>query len=68
VTFDELYDLEADPGEIVNRIDDPAMAQTLRRLRRRLVEWMQETDDPLWMGWLEVELLDGDGVSGKVGL
>jgi arylsulfatase A-like enzyme len=34
--FDELYDLTADPGETVNRIDDPALADVRRGLAVRL--------------------------------
>ncbi len=68
VTFDEFYDLREDPGEIVNRIDDPSLQDTIRRYKRRLVEWMQQTEDPLWMRWLEVELLDEPGMAQRVGL
>lgn len=44
---DELYDLETDPRELVNRIDDGAAADILSRRRDRLRRWMVETDDPL---------------------
>ncbi|MAE66115.1 MAG: hypothetical protein CMJ18_17730 [Phycisphaeraceae bacterium] len=37
---DELYDLETDPHEVNNLIEDPAHASTVARLRRRLIEWM----------------------------
>ncbi|OGV67330.1 MAG: hypothetical protein A3K19_01940 [Lentisphaerae bacterium RIFOXYB12_FULL_65_16] len=43
----ELYDLASDPHEIRNLIDDPARRPELLRLRRLLLEWMQETGDPL---------------------
>ena len=43
--FDELYDLEADPGETVNRIDDPACSGIIRQLSRRLWQFAQATDD-----------------------
>jgi arylsulfatase A-like enzyme len=45
--IDELYDLEADPGEIANRVDDPDCAGTLLALRTRMGEWMAEVKDPL---------------------
>ncbi len=43
----ELYDLETDPGELCNRIDDPAAAPELARLKGRMVSWMEEVDDPM---------------------
>ena len=43
---EELYDVQADPGQMKNLIADPAHAQTLTRLRDRLVNWMKETNDP----------------------
>ncbi len=42
---DELYDLRADPGELDNRIDDPALAGVLAGLRERMLSWYQETCD-----------------------
>jgi choline-sulfatase len=44
---DELYDLERDPYERVNRIDDPAYRAALGALRTGLREWMVRTSDPL---------------------
>jgi arylsulfatase A-like enzyme len=44
---DELYDIAGDPGEIRNRIADPACAAELARLRGRLAAWMDEINDPL---------------------
>ena len=46
----ELYDLEADPHERDNRIDDPALAAVAADLKRALVDWMRATDDPLLRG------------------
>jgi arylsulfatase A-like enzyme len=42
---DELYDLEADPHELVNRIDDPSLAEIKLALRERTLCWMVETAD-----------------------
>jgi arylsulfatase A-like enzyme len=42
---DELYDLRADPRELVNRVDDPALAGVLVRLRERLLDHLLETGD-----------------------
>jgi arylsulfatase A-like enzyme len=42
---DEFYDLEDDPTETRNRIDDPACAQAIATLRARLVQWFVETAD-----------------------
>lgn len=43
---EELYDLERDPGELTNLIDDPAYAQALEQMRRALDEHLESTDDP----------------------
>ena len=45
--LNQLYDLESDPFELVNLIDDPNAAKELTRLRNRLHRWMVATDDPL---------------------
>ena len=42
---DTLYDLELDPHEQVNRIDDPAYAEKVAEMRERLLTWYQETAD-----------------------
>ena len=42
---DELYDLRRDPGELVNRIADPALAGELARLRERMLTFFLETGD-----------------------
>ncbi len=43
----ELYDLEKDPFETINCIDEPAYADDLARLRDRLFAWMIQTSDPI---------------------
>jgi len=47
---EELYTLRDDPLEQRNRAEDPACAEILRDLRRRVQEWMEATDDPLLKG------------------
>jgi N-sulfoglucosamine sulfohydrolase len=43
---EELYDLTRDPNELRNLADDPAQAETLAELRRRLRAWQRNTSDP----------------------
>ncbi|MDF1512737.1 MAG: sulfatase-like hydrolase/transferase [Anaerolineae bacterium] len=45
--IDELYDLELDPDEMVNRINDPAYHNILRELQERLWHHMRELHDPI---------------------
>lgn len=52
---EELYDLVFDPGEASNLAGDPAHEAVLDELRGRLLEWMDETDDPLLHGPVEPE-------------
>ena len=46
----ELYDLHTDPDEMDNLAGKPAYASIENELRQRLLEWMQETGDPLLQG------------------
>lgn len=43
---DELYDLEADPQEMVNRIHDPGCSAERDRLHDAILDWMNTTRDP----------------------
>ena len=43
--MDELYDLETDPHETRNLIDDPDYAETRLELRHRLIEHLEQTSD-----------------------
>ena len=45
---EELYDLAADPDEVVNLIGDPVHASVLADLREQLAAWRSATHDP-WM-------------------
>ncbi|MBT3375362.1 MAG: sulfatase-like hydrolase/transferase [Lentisphaerae bacterium] len=56
---DELYDLQDDPGELRNLAQLPDDVEQLQRLRSRLVEWMEETGDPILNGWTRAQLLEG---------
>ncbi len=47
---EELYDLANDPLEMNNLIDDPDYAEVAERLRKRVADWMAETNDPLLYG------------------
>ena len=43
--IDELYDLEHDPAELVNRAADPACRAVLDEMKRRMLAWMARVDD-----------------------
>lgn len=47
---EELYDLQKDPLEEKNLINDPAYAQIAQELRTKVANWMVETNDPLLKG------------------
>lgn len=44
--FDELYDLEHDPYELTNVIEDPAYASVRRDLAAELISEMEQVSDP----------------------
>jgi arylsulfatase A-like enzyme len=44
---EELYDLDADPDELVNLAGDPRFAEVLAGMRRALSGWQRETGDIL---------------------
>ena len=47
VAFDELYDLQTDPGELHNLVDDPAQQERLQALQIRMDAWMHQIHDRL---------------------
>ncbi len=47
----ELYDLEADPDEIVNLANRPEHFATLGRLKKKLQDFQRETGDPWVLKW-----------------
>jgi N-sulfoglucosamine sulfohydrolase len=42
---EEFYDLQSDPHEIRNLVDNPAYAHELQRHRKILEAWIRETGD-----------------------
>ena len=42
---DELYDLETDPHETKNRIEDPALEPEKVKLQVSMLKWLQQTSD-----------------------
>jgi arylsulfatase A-like enzyme len=56
---DELYDMENDPHELVNRAANAANRSLLGELRERLYHTLIEEGDPLVANqWLRHQLLD----------
>ena len=49
--IDELFDLDEDPGERSNRINDPIYHRRLLELQALLSGFLRETDDPLIGVW-----------------
>lgn len=47
---EELYDLQRDPLEEHNLIQDPQYTEVASELRSKVREWMESTDDPLLHG------------------
>jgi choline-sulfatase len=45
-SINELYDLEADPQEYNNRIDDIDLKETLQELRKKLYKWFDPAKNP----------------------
>lgn len=47
---EELYNLDQDPWELNNIVDDPACQDVADQLDDRLIRWMRQTGDPLLAG------------------
>lgn len=57
---DELYDLESDPAELVNRIADDSVASLVVDLRRRLYDVLTaDADQQVANEWVRRQLVDG---------
>ena len=50
--LDELYDIETDPAELHNRIDDPDYADILADMKGRLLGWNDATGDMFQWKWV----------------
>lgn len=62
--FDELYHLQGDPGETVNRAKDPNTAEIRRELYRRLWAFAHEQDDQVINSYITTGLAEyGPGVA-----
>ena len=44
---DELYDVESDPGELNNLVSKLGYKHVLRRMKARLVSWLERTHDTI---------------------
>lgn len=42
---DELYDMDTDPGERINRINDPELASVVTELQGKMLKWLEATAD-----------------------
>lgn len=51
-----LYDLQDDPQETTNLIDQPELAETVQAMRARLIDFRFRTSDP----WLQVSYQEGE--------
>ncbi len=62
----EFYDLALDPGELENRIGDPALAADITRLKVRLWDEMNAQGDRLANRWTAIELKDEPSLATSV--
>ena len=51
-----LFDMEQDPAESNNLIDEPALQEIANEMRRKVIEFRQKTKDP----WLEQSFQEGE--------
>ena len=47
----ELYDLEKDPDELHNLVEDPAQRDRLAELKQKLRQFQKRTGDPWIIKW-----------------
>jgi arylsulfatase A-like enzyme len=66
--LDELYDLTADPHEMVNRADDPTLAEVKRGLVRRMWQLAEQYQDTIFTPYATTALAPfGPGVAFDAG-
>ena len=51
-----LYDMQQDPHETTNLIDDPSLRDTAERMRQRVIDFRYDTQDP----WLQLSFQRGE--------
>ena len=57
--LDEMYNLEFDPAELKNLAQNDEYGDELRRLRMRLIQWMESLSDPMLNEWTRGALESG---------
>lgn len=67
-SIDEFYDLQTDPVEFVNRINDPDCQSEVKRMKSKMADWMASIKDPLLNRWTKHFLLDEPNESARLGL
>lgn len=63
--IDELYDHDADPWQLDNLAEEPEHRETVKHMRRRMVEWIARTDDHLHNEWTVLWLTDDSELAAK---
>ena len=63
---DELYDLDKDPGETINQIDNADYKDILYEMRLKLLKWMDETEDPVKRMFINHIFREGDSFNAAV--
>lgn len=54
--IDEFYDLEKDPGELINEIDNIEYAEIIAEMKPKLFDELTRLNDPFANGWLSYQL------------
>lgn len=56
--IDEFYDLQNDPGELHNLIDEPGFEEIKKNLKEKLFKALTDRNDPFANGWLKKQLCE----------